>query len=258
MQGQMVYKPEEGMRFGSKAGFLAKEFPEGEAPVPVQSLSKATEILAMMNDGLVDAPPEEFRPKAGLSADGVPLKQKPGLTPDGLKARKDGKPGAMSGPWAGRGPPGGLMGDMMGGGPGGAAPKKKAPAFAAAPDDAAMDLEGEEAVARAIASDKIVAVMFYAPWCGHCKKMKPAVNSIAQHFANEKVGVTVYKADATAEVNKKVAKTFKVRSYPAIHVFTDGNEEPKYVTAPPLLLLLLLRPRAAATATLITTTSTTN
>ena len=62
--------------------------------------------------------------------------------------------------------------------------------------------------------DGIVAVQFFAPWCGHCKALKPAWRAaIAELDGAAKLLV----ADATLE--QKLAKRFEVQGYPTIKIF---------------------------------------
>eukprot|EP00833_Pecoramyces_ruminatium_P001367 jgi/Orpsp1_1/1175399/evm.model.c7180000053702.1 len=42
-----------------------------------------------------------------------------------------------------------------------------------------------------------VMVEFYAPWCGHCKKLKPTYEKVAQTFHKEK-NIIIARVDATA------------------------------------------------------------
>ena len=62
-------------------------------------------------------------------------------------------------------------------------------------------------------------VMFYAPWCGHCKKFKPELEKAAAVLRKE--NLIVAKVDATAE--KKLAEKYKVRGYPTVKFFKKGQ-----------------------------------
>lgn len=47
-----------------------------------------------------------------------------------------------------------------------------------------------------IDNDKDVLVEFYAPWCGHCKKLAPTFEELGKEMQNE--NVEIVKMDATA------------------------------------------------------------
>ncbi|XP_017863895.1 PREDICTED: protein disulfide-isomerase TMX3 [Drosophila arizonae] len=66
-------------------------------------------------------------------------------------------------------------------------------------------------------------VMFYAPWCGYCKKTEPIFALVAQalHATNVRVG----RLDCTKY--PAAAREFKVRGYPTI-MFIKGNMEFNY------------------------------
>jgi len=60
-------------------------------------------------------------------------------------------------------------------------------------------------------------VEFYAPWCGHCKKLEPEWNKLASDLNGY---VKVAKVDAT--VNTNLAQRFGVTGYPSIKFFPAG------------------------------------
>jgi len=62
---------------------------------------------------------------------------------------------------------------------------------------------------------------FYAPWCGHCKKMAPMLDQVAVYLEGK---MAIGKIDCTRE--KKVCKRFDVRGYPTLLVTRDGDMFP--------------------------------
>lgn len=78
-----------------------------------------------------------------------------------------------------------------------------------------------ETFASSIADGKLWLIDFYAPWCGHCKKLSPVLDEIAAELGET---IQIGKIDATQE--KDLAKKFDVSSYPTLF-FTRGGEAEK-------------------------------
>lgn len=72
-----------------------------------------------------------------------------------------------------------------------------------------------------INNDRDVLVKFYAPWCGHCKKLIPAWNEVAEKLeANP--NVVIAHCDSTANEIASVT----VKGFPTIK-FWPGNNKTK-------------------------------
>ncbi|GFN83086.1 protein disulfide-isomerase a5, partial [Plakobranchus ocellatus] len=57
-----------------------------------------------------------------------------------------------------------------------------------------------------------VLVMFYAPWCGHCKKMKPDYTQAAQTLKDKQITGVLAAVDATKE--RKLAEKYEIKGFP--------------------------------------------
>ena len=68
-------------------------------------------------------------------------------------------------------------------------------------------------------NEDFVIVEFYAPWCGHCKKLEPEWEAAATIL--KKDGIVLAKVDATE--NKELGETYGVTGYPTIKMFRKGN-----------------------------------
>ncbi|XP_024994154.1 thioredoxin X, chloroplastic [Cynara cardunculus var. scolymus] len=71
-------------------------------------------------------------------------------------------------------------------------------------------------------SDRPVLVEFIATWCGPCRLVAPAVESIAQEYEEK---LLVVKIDHDS--NPKLIEEYKVYGLPALIVFKDGKEIPE-------------------------------
>jgi protein disulfide-isomerase A6 len=66
-------------------------------------------------------------------------------------------------------------------------------------------------------SNDMWLIEFYAPWCGHCKKLEPEWNQAASELKGK---VKLAKVDAT--VHQQLSNRFGVRGYPTIKIFPPG------------------------------------
>eukprot|EP00177_Eucheuma_denticulatum_P002998 GFKZ01005395.1.p1 GENE.GFKZ01005395.1~~GFKZ01005395.1.p1 ORF type:complete len:553 (-),score=110.77 GFKZ01005395.1:908-2566(-) len=69
-----------------------------------------------------------------------------------------------------------------------------------------------------IGSDELTLVKFYAPWCGHCKKMAGDFKEAATELKGKAVLVDL---DATEE--KDLAAKYEVRGFPTLKLFSGGE-----------------------------------
>merc|ERR1712170_214415 len=69
--------------------------------------------------------------------------------------------------------------------------------------------------------------MFYAPWCGHCKRLKPEFTKAAGILKDNDPPVQLAKVDCT-EAGKDTCGRFEVRGYPTLKIFRNGELSQDY------------------------------
>lgn len=71
-------------------------------------------------------------------------------------------------------------------------------------------------------NDKDILVEFYAPWCGHCKKLAPIFDELGTALAEED-GIAIVKMDATAN---DVPQPFDVHGFPTLYWYPKDKSSP--------------------------------
>ncbi|GAU15966.1 hypothetical protein TSUD_41890 [Trifolium subterraneum] len=72
----------------------------------------------------------------------------------------------------------------------------------------------------AISSFDHILVDFYAPWCGHCKRLSPELDAAAPVLANLKEPIVIAKVEA--DKHTRLARKYDVDAYPTILLFNHG------------------------------------
>ena len=75
---------------------------------------------------------------------------------------------------------------------------------------------------NAIEEFDFMMVKFYAPWCGHCKKLAPIYVNVAENLAKANSPAKIAEVDCT--VHKTVCNENGVKGYPTVKFFVKGNK----------------------------------
>nr|XP_027090852.1 protein disulfide-isomerase-like [Coffea arabica]XP_027090853.1 protein disulfide-isomerase-like [Coffea arabica] len=74
-----------------------------------------------------------------------------------------------------------------------------------------------------VSKHKFIVIEFYAPWCGHCKKLDPEYEKAASILSKEDPPLILAKVDANEEKNKALATEFGVSGFPTIKILRFGG-----------------------------------
>jgi putative thioredoxin len=83
-----------------------------------------------------------------------------------------------------------------------------------------------EHVAIKESSKRLILVDISADWCGPCKVLMPILDKLAKEYSGE-----FLLAKVDADENMRIAGRYKVRGFPTVIAFVDGEEVDRFHSA---------------------------
>lgn len=80
----------------------------------------------------------------------------------------------------------------------------------------------DSTIEAAIQDNELILIKFYAPWCGHCRKLAPQYSKAADILTEIDPTIVMAELDATTE--KKSAKEWKITGFPTMILFQKGEK----------------------------------
>lgn len=86
------------------------------------------------------------------------------------------------------------------------------------PNSEVVVLSDGDFLAKVVEPREPYFVQFYAPWCGHCRRMNPAFEALAKMMKGE---THIGKVDCT--INTQLKDKFHIRGFPTLKLFNKGR-----------------------------------